>query len=297
MRNQGTDTPGEPRRRRSARETGTVHRPCELHARRCHGMLGFAWNCARACFTVRSARRLKVRLTLSPRVTHITFTKGGRPVACGRKSPLSFTRRQIRFRVERLGRPPPPCPRSRGGGAPTRRARRRVVSVGPAGMAGGVDGTEAAHGRAGGPPHGRTDRHERAGRLGPGRVLWECGTRRKRTDRRPHRPRHTCPPVAARDALLPAEPADAIRDDCGWEPVNWETDCRPSGEYRLVVFMDGVGRVTGQGGGYEIVPAPDHRLPQPGIRQEAASVAPAGDPEPAATRFRACLQRRVRRRA
>ncbi len=99
--------------------------------------------------------------------------------------------------------------------------------------------------------------------------------------------------MAARDALLPAEPADAIRDDRGWEPVNWETDCRPSGEYRLVVFMDGVGRVTGQGGGYEIVPDPDHRLPQPGLRQEAGSAAPAGAPEPAATRFRACLQRRA----
>ncbi|MFB7736453.1 hypothetical protein ACFC08_19110 [Streptomyces sp. NPDC056112] len=90
-----------------------------------------------------------------------------------------------------------------------------------------------------------------------------------------------------------AELAEAVRDDRGWDPVSWEVDCRPSGEYRLVVFTDSVGRVSGPGGGYEIVLDPDHRLPQPGTRQQAGTAAPAGDPELAAATFRAYLERRA----
>ncbi|MEE1942826.1 SMI1/KNR4 family protein [Streptomyces sp. TRM 70361] len=89
------------------------------------------------------------------------------------------------------------------------------------------------------------------------------------------------------------ELAEAVREDRGWEPVSWEMDCRSSGEYRLTVFTDAVGRVSGQGGGYEIVLAPGYRLPQPGLRQAAGTAAPAGDPESAATRFRAYLERRA----
>ncbi|MFE7233612.1 SMI1/KNR4 family protein [Streptomyces sp. NPDC057596] len=90
-----------------------------------------------------------------------------------------------------------------------------------------------------------------------------------------------------------AELAEAVRDDRGWDPVSWEMDCRPSGEFRLVVFRDSVGRVSGPGGGYEIVLDPDHRLPQPGTRQQAGTAAPAGDPELAAASFRAYLERRA----
>ncbi|MGV9246091.1 SMI1/KNR4 family protein [Streptomyces sp. NPDC003710] len=87
--------------------------------------------------------------------------------------------------------------------------------------------------------------------------------------------------------------AEVIREERGWDPVSWEIDCRPSGEYRLVTFRDAVGRVTGHGGGYEVVLDPDYRLPQPGLRQQAGTAAPAGDPELAATRFRAYLERRA----
>ncbi|MDT0467803.1 SMI1/KNR4 family protein [Streptomyces gibsoniae] len=89
------------------------------------------------------------------------------------------------------------------------------------------------------------------------------------------------------------ELAEGIRNDRGWEPVSWEMDCRPSGEYRLVTFTEAVGRVTGRGGGYEVVLDPDYRLPQPGLRQTAGTAAPAGDPELAATRFRTYLERRA----
>ncbi|WP_425245649.1 SMI1/KNR4 family protein [Streptomyces sp. NEAU-NA10] len=92
---------------------------------------------------------------------------------------------------------------------------------------------------------------------------------------------------------LLTELAGAIRDDRGWEPISWEMDCRPSGAYRLVTFTDAVGRVTGHGGGYEIVLDAGFRLPQPGLRQEAGTAAPAGDPELAAARFRAYLERRA----
>ncbi|MEU6370802.1 SMI1/KNR4 family protein [Streptomyces sp. NPDC046931] len=87
--------------------------------------------------------------------------------------------------------------------------------------------------------------------------------------------------------------AEVIRDERGWDPVSWEIDCRPSGEYRLVLFRDAVGRVTGSGGGYEVVLDPGYRLPQPGLRQQAGTAAPAGDPERAATGFRAYLERRA----
>ncbi|PJE95792.1 hypothetical protein CUT44_21280 [Streptomyces carminius] len=89
------------------------------------------------------------------------------------------------------------------------------------------------------------------------------------------------------------ELAAAVREERGWEPVSWEMDCRPSGEYRLTVFTDAVGHVSGPGGGYEIVLDPGYLLPQPGLRQEAGTAAPAGDPESAATRFRAYLERRA----
>ncbi|GAA2390372.1 hypothetical protein GCM10010420_12650 [Streptomyces glaucosporus] len=89
------------------------------------------------------------------------------------------------------------------------------------------------------------------------------------------------------------ELAEAVRDDRGWDPVAWEMECLPSGEYRLVTFTGAVSRVPEYGGGYEIVLDPDHRLPQPGLRQEGSTAAPAGDPELAATRFRAYLERRA----
>ncbi|MGV9341400.1 SMI1/KNR4 family protein [Streptomyces sp. NPDC003688] len=87
--------------------------------------------------------------------------------------------------------------------------------------------------------------------------------------------------------------AELIRKDRGWEPVSWEMDCRPSGEYQLVTFTDAISRVTEQHGGYEVVLDRDYRLPQPGLRQEAGTAAPAGDPELAATRFRSYLERRA----
>ncbi|MFF9125644.1 SMI1/KNR4 family protein [Streptomyces sp. NPDC014889] len=89
------------------------------------------------------------------------------------------------------------------------------------------------------------------------------------------------------------ELAGAVREDRGWDPVNWEMDCRTSGAYRLVAFRDAVSRVSGSGGCYQIVLDPDHRLPQPGMRQQAGTAAPAGDAESAATTFRAYLERRA----
>lgn len=92
---------------------------------------------------------------------------------------------------------------------------------------------------------------------------------------------------------LLTELAEPIREKRGWDPVSWEMDCLPTGEYRLVVFTESVHRVTGSGGGYEIVLDPGCRLPQPGLRQEAGTAAPAGDPESAAALFGTYLDRRA----
>nr|AXL05956.1 protein involved in beta-1,3-glucan synthesis [uncultured bacterium] len=87
--------------------------------------------------------------------------------------------------------------------------------------------------------------------------------------------------------------AEPIREERGWGGVSWEMDCLPSGEYRLVVFTRSVGRVTGGCGGYRIVLDPACRPPRPGLRQEAGTSAPAGDPEVAAALFRTYLDRRA----
>ncbi|MEU5365632.1 SMI1/KNR4 family protein [Streptomyces sp. NPDC005925] len=87
--------------------------------------------------------------------------------------------------------------------------------------------------------------------------------------------------------------AEPIREERGWDTISWEMDCLPSGEYRLVVFKQSVGRVTSAGGGYQIVLDPACRLPQPGLRQEACTSAPAGDPESATGLFRTYLDRRA----
>lgn len=87
--------------------------------------------------------------------------------------------------------------------------------------------------------------------------------------------------------------AETLRAEHGWEPVSLEIACRPSGEYRLVAFNDAISRVTGTGGGFQVVLDPDHRLPQPGLHQEPGTAAPAGDPELAVARFRAYLERRA----
>ncbi|MFF4348156.1 SMI1/KNR4 family protein [Streptomyces sp. NPDC001530] len=87
--------------------------------------------------------------------------------------------------------------------------------------------------------------------------------------------------------------AEALREDRGWEPVSLEIRCRPSGEYRLVAFHDAISYVTGMGTGFQVVLDPDYRLPQPGLRQEPGTAAPAGDAEPAVARFRAYLERRA----
>ncbi|MFI1398969.1 SMI1/KNR4 family protein [Streptomyces sp. NPDC020681] len=84
-----------------------------------------------------------------------------------------------------------------------------------------------------------------------------------------------------------------LREDRGWESVSLEIRCRPSGEYRLVAFHDAVTRVTGTGGGFQVVLDPDYQLPQPGLHQEPCTAAPAGDSELAVTRFRAYLERRA----
>ncbi|MEX2980960.1 SMI1/KNR4 family protein [Streptomyces sp. C36] len=88
--------------------------------------------------------------------------------------------------------------------------------------------------------------------------------------------------------------AGTLREDRGWEPVSLEIQCRPSGEYRLVAFNDAITRVIGMGGnGFQAVLDPDHRPPQPGLRQEPGTAAPAGDPELAKARFRTYLERRA----
>ncbi|MFD8542486.1 SMI1/KNR4 family protein [Streptomyces sp. NPDC059649] len=87
--------------------------------------------------------------------------------------------------------------------------------------------------------------------------------------------------------------AKILGGDRGWDPVSLEIQCWPSGEYRLVAFHDAVTRVTGMGSGFQVVLDPDYRLPQPGLRQEPGTAAPAGDPELAVARFRAYLERRA----
>ncbi|MEV0173661.1 SMI1/KNR4 family protein [Streptomyces sp. NPDC050803] len=79
----------------------------------------------------------------------------------------------------------------------------------------------------------------------------------------------------------------------GWERVSLEIRCRPSGEWRLVAFHDAVTYETGSGGAFQVVLDADHRLAQPGLRQEAGTAAPAGDPEVAVARFHTYLERRA----
>lgn len=87
--------------------------------------------------------------------------------------------------------------------------------------------------------------------------------------------------------------AEPVREARGWDRLSWEMDCLPSGEHRLVVFEEAVSRVTGGLGGYQIVLDPAYRLPQPGLRQEPGTAAPAGDPDSAAALFRTYLDRRA----
>ncbi|CAG7649841.1 SMI1/KNR4 family protein [Actinacidiphila bryophytorum] len=87
--------------------------------------------------------------------------------------------------------------------------------------------------------------------------------------------------------------AEALGQDRGWEPVSMEFRCLPSGEYRFTAFHDAVTRVSGGMNGFEAVLDADVRLPQPGLDQPASTAAPAGDPELAAARFRAYLERRA----
>ncbi|MFE1770748.1 hypothetical protein [Streptomyces sp. NPDC059008] len=86
---------------------------------------------------------------------------------------------------------------------------------------------------------------------------------------------------------------ETLRTDRGWDPVSLELRCRPSGEYRLVVFHDAVTWMTGGGSGFHVVLDGDYRLPQPGRHQQPGTAAPAGAPEPAAARFHTYLQRRA----
>ncbi|WP_031486929.1 SMI1/KNR4 family protein [Streptomyces bicolor] len=102
--------------------------------------------------------------------------------------------------------------------------------------------------------------------------------------------RHTGLPNPYQELMALAE---RLREDRGWEPVSLEIRCRPSGEYRLVAFGDAIRRVTGTGGGFQVVLDPDYRLPQPGSRQEPGTAEPTGDPELAAARFRTYLDRRA----
>lgn len=87
--------------------------------------------------------------------------------------------------------------------------------------------------------------------------------------------------------------AEALRVERGWETVSLEIRCRPSGEYRLVAFHHAVNRVSGGISGFQAILDDDHRLPQPGLSQEAGTAPPAGDPELAVARFNAYLKRRA----
>ena len=85
--------------------------------------------------------------------------------------------------------------------------------------------------------------------------------------------------------------AETLRHERGWERVSLEIRCRPSGAYRFVAFDNAVARVTGRG--FQAVLDNDYRLPQPGMDQEPATAAPAGDAELAVARFHAYLKRRA----
>ncbi|MFJ8083250.1 SMI1/KNR4 family protein [Streptomyces sp. NPDC096205] len=87
--------------------------------------------------------------------------------------------------------------------------------------------------------------------------------------------------------------AETLRKDRGWEPVSLEIRCEPSGAYRLTAFRDAVARVSGGMSGWEAVLDADYRLPQPGLRQEAGTAPPAGDPELAVSRFHTYVSRRA----
>jgi cell wall assembly regulator SMI1 len=87
--------------------------------------------------------------------------------------------------------------------------------------------------------------------------------------------------------------AGALREARGWERVNLEIRCLPSGEYGMVATADAVERQSGLRGGFEIVLDRERRLPRPGFEQEGSEAAPAGDPGLAVARFREYLERRA----
>ncbi|MFC8229834.1 SMI1/KNR4 family protein [Streptomyces sp. NPDC057287] len=86
---------------------------------------------------------------------------------------------------------------------------------------------------------------------------------------------------------------EAVLQERGGESAGIEIRIRPSGEYRLVACDDAVRRVTGTGRGFRAVLDAGHRVSRPGMRQEAGTAGPAGDPELAVARFRAYMERRA----
>ncbi|MFF5899715.1 SMI1/KNR4 family protein [Streptomyces argenteolus] len=87
--------------------------------------------------------------------------------------------------------------------------------------------------------------------------------------------------------------AEAVHAERGWERIRWEMDCRNTGAYTLVTFTEEIGRILEPAGGYQIELDPSYRLPQAGMRQEAGTAAPAGDPDLATATFRTYLERRA----
>ncbi|MGK5638625.1 SMI1/KNR4 family protein [Streptomyces sp. URMC 126] len=87
--------------------------------------------------------------------------------------------------------------------------------------------------------------------------------------------------------------AEEVRNVRGWESTSVELECQPSGEYRLVAWRDTVSSLRGRGGGFVTVLDSAYRLPQPGFAQAGSTATPAGDPDLARARFRACLERRA----
>ncbi len=101
--------------------------------------------------------------------------------------------------------------------------------------------------------------------------------------------RHPVPSVFAELGSL----AEAVRKVRGWDPMTVEIVCRPSGEYELVAFADVITSLRGVGGGFQAVLNPSYRLPPSDSGQEESTAPPAGDPELAAARFHAYMERRA----